>query len=153
MVWGSNPGEEARFSAPVQNGHGVHPASYTMGTGSFPGIKRPGRDVDHPPPSKTEVEGRVEPYLYSPSGLSWPVLSFTTGVQPICDEGPRPLLQAGSLAACGKITKYDIQPPELLCDFYGINVIYKCGHGRRVGDPCLKALELSMWNSVNKRTW
>jgi len=27
----------ARFSAPVQTGPGVHPASYTMGTGSFLG--------------------------------------------------------------------------------------------------------------------
>jgi len=26
----------ARFSAPVHTGHGVHPASCTMGTGSFP---------------------------------------------------------------------------------------------------------------------
>jgi hypothetical protein len=40
----------ARFSAPVQTGPGTHPASYTMGTGSFPGVKRPGRGVDHPPP-------------------------------------------------------------------------------------------------------
>jgi len=30
---------EARFSAPVQTGHGAHPASCTMGTGSFPGLK------------------------------------------------------------------------------------------------------------------
>ena len=37
-----------RFSAPVQTGPGAHPASYTMDTGSFPGVKRPGRDVDHP---------------------------------------------------------------------------------------------------------
>ena len=29
----------ARFSAPVQTGPGAHPASYTMGTGSFPGVK------------------------------------------------------------------------------------------------------------------
>jgi len=29
----------ARFSAPVQTGSGAHPASCTMGTGSFPGIK------------------------------------------------------------------------------------------------------------------
>ena len=28
---------------------GAHPASYTMGTGSFPGVKRPGRGVDHTP--------------------------------------------------------------------------------------------------------
>ena len=32
----------ARFSSPVQTG------SYTMGTESFPGVKRPGRGVDHP---------------------------------------------------------------------------------------------------------
>jgi len=30
---------EARFSAPVQTGPGAHPASCTMGTGSFPGVK------------------------------------------------------------------------------------------------------------------
>ena len=29
----------ARFSAPVQTGPGAHPASCTMGTGSFPGVK------------------------------------------------------------------------------------------------------------------
>ena len=40
----------ARFSAPVQTDTGAHPASHTMGTGSYPGIKRPGRDVDHPLP-------------------------------------------------------------------------------------------------------
>jgi len=39
----------ASFSALVQTGPGAHPASYTMGTGSFPGVKRPGRGVDHPP--------------------------------------------------------------------------------------------------------
>ena len=38
----------ARFSAPVQTGPGAHPAPYTMGTGSLPGVKRPGRGVDHP---------------------------------------------------------------------------------------------------------
>jgi hypothetical protein len=45
-----------------------------MGTWSFPGVKRPGRGADHPPSSSAEVEGRVELYIYSPSGPSWPVL-------------------------------------------------------------------------------
>jgi hypothetical protein len=36
-------------SAPVQPGPGAHPASYTMGTESLPGVKRPGRGVVHPP--------------------------------------------------------------------------------------------------------
>jgi hypothetical protein len=30
---------EARFSTPVQTGPGTHPASCTMGNGSFPGVK------------------------------------------------------------------------------------------------------------------
>jgi len=34
----------ARFSAPVQTGHGAYPASCTMGTGFFPGVKS-GRGV------------------------------------------------------------------------------------------------------------
>ena len=66
----------ATFSALVQTGPGAHPASYTMGTGSFLGVKRPGRGVDHPPPSSAEVEERVELYLYSPAGPSWPVLGW-----------------------------------------------------------------------------
>jgi hypothetical protein len=43
----------ATFSAPIQTGPGTYPASCTMGTVSFPGVKRPGRGVDHPPPSST----------------------------------------------------------------------------------------------------
>ena len=64
----------ARFSAPVQTGPGAHPASYTMGTGSFLKVKRPGSGNDHPPPSGAEVEGRIELYICSPSGSSWPVI-------------------------------------------------------------------------------
>jgi len=33
---------EARFSTPVQTDPGTHPASYTTGTGSFPGGKAAG---------------------------------------------------------------------------------------------------------------
>jgi hypothetical protein len=58
----------------VQYGPGAHPPSYTTGTGAFPRVKRPGAVVDHPPPSSAEVEGRVELYICSHSGSSWPVL-------------------------------------------------------------------------------
>ena len=72
------PGIESRwgerFSASVQTGPGSHPASYTMGTGSFPGVKRPGRGVDYPSPSSAEVKEGLELYIYSPSGPSWPFL-------------------------------------------------------------------------------
>jgi len=46
-----------RFSAPVLTGSEAHPASYTMGNGSFPGVKRPVCGVDQPPPSSAEVRG------------------------------------------------------------------------------------------------
>jgi hypothetical protein len=40
----------------VQNGFGAHPASYPMGTRDLSlGVKRPGREVDHSPPSSAEV--------------------------------------------------------------------------------------------------
>jgi hypothetical protein len=39
----------ARFIAHVQTSPGAHPASCTVGTGSFPGAKWPGRGGDHPP--------------------------------------------------------------------------------------------------------
>ena len=64
----------ARFSAPVQTGPGAHPSSYTMGTGSLLGVKRPGSGADHPPPSSAKVKERVRLYLYCPFELSWPVL-------------------------------------------------------------------------------
>jgi hypothetical protein len=38
-----------------------------MGTGAFPGVKRPGRGVKNPPRSSAEVKKGVELYLYSPS--------------------------------------------------------------------------------------
>ena len=64
----------ARFSALFQTSPGAHPASCTMGTGSFPGVKRPGRGDDNPTSSSSEVEGRVELYICSPSVPSWLVL-------------------------------------------------------------------------------
>jgi hypothetical protein len=77
----SSPGVEclwwARFSAPVLAGPGAHPASYTMGTGCFLGIKRLGSGADHQPPSSAEVEIRVQLYIYSPFGPSWPVPGWT----------------------------------------------------------------------------
>ena len=68
------PWWEARFSAPVQTGPGAHPASYTMGTGSYLGVKQLRRGIEHPPPSSAKVKERVELYPYSSSGPSWPVL-------------------------------------------------------------------------------
>ena len=57
-VRGSNAGG-AGFYAPAHTCPGAHPASYTVGTGSFSEVKRPGRGVNHPPPPSAEVKERV----------------------------------------------------------------------------------------------
>ena len=95
--WLDGPGVESRwgtrFSTPVQTGPGAHPAFYTMGTGSFLGVKRPGRGADHPPPCSTEVEGRVELYICFPSEPSWPVLGWPLPL-------PLPLIYRMSFGHC-----------------------------------------------------
>jgi hypothetical protein len=51
----------------------AQPASYTMGTGSFPGVKRPGRGVDRPLHLAPKLK-KSRPIPLLPSGPSWPVL-------------------------------------------------------------------------------
>jgi hypothetical protein len=63
-------------NSPVHTGPGAHPASHTMGAGSFPGIERPRLGIDHPPLSSVEVKERVGLYLYSPYGPSWTVIGW-----------------------------------------------------------------------------
>ena len=64
---GSNPGEG-------ENGPGAHPAPYTMGTGKFPGIKRPGRGVDHIPPLEPRLK-KQQGYTSTPLQPGWSVPS------------------------------------------------------------------------------
>jgi hypothetical protein len=72
---GSIPGGGTRFSASVQSGLGAHPASYTTGTVYlFPGGTAAGAWRWPTTPSGAEVKERVELFLYSNSGPSWPVL-------------------------------------------------------------------------------
>ena len=70
-------GGGGKLSAAVQTGSGAHAASCTIGTGFFHRVKRPGRGVNHPPPCSADVKERVDLYIYSPSGPSWPVIGRT----------------------------------------------------------------------------
>src|SRR5215510_7592664 len=54
-----------RFFAHIQTGPGAHPASCTMGTRSFPEVKRPGRGADHPPLLAPRSR-KSRAYLYPP---------------------------------------------------------------------------------------
>jgi hypothetical protein len=50
----------ARFPVSLQTGPGDHPASYTLGTETFSGVKPPGYGTDHPLLPSAEVKERVE---------------------------------------------------------------------------------------------
>jgi len=50
----------ARIFATFQTGLVAHPASYKIGTGSFPRVKRPRCGVNHPPISNAKVKERLE---------------------------------------------------------------------------------------------
>jgi hypothetical protein len=68
----NGPGIETRWERHVQNGSGAHLASNTMGTGSYPGVKRPESSVNYPSPFSAEVKEMVE--LYSSFVPSWYVI-------------------------------------------------------------------------------
>ena len=76
----------ARFSAPVQTGPGAHPASCTMGTGSFPGVKTAWAWCWPLTAFKWRGQERVELYLYFSYGpyrlyrASDPVQGFTLSI-------------------------------------------------------------------------
>jgi len=66
----------AKFSLPIQTSPKAHPASCTVGTGSLLGDGGTVAGKWHYPPTSfsTKVKERVELYLCSPGGLSWPVV-------------------------------------------------------------------------------
>ena len=68
MVRGSNPAGDEIFRTRTDR-HWGSPSLLYKGYR----VKRPGRGTDYPPPSSTEVKERVELYIYSPTGPSWPV--------------------------------------------------------------------------------
>jgi len=72
------PGFESRWVRDIPHssitGLGPTPPCLNGYRVSFLGVKRPGGGFDHPPQSSVEVTERVELYVYSLSGLSWPLL-------------------------------------------------------------------------------
>jgi hypothetical protein len=67
-------GRRATFSAPVQTGPGVPPSlPHNRYRVSFPGVKRPGRGVNHPP-QLAPILKKVQSYASTPSlGLHGPL--------------------------------------------------------------------------------
>jgi hypothetical protein len=69
----SNPGGDEIFHTRLVRPWGPSSVLYN-GHRVYPGVNRAGRGVDHLPHTSAEVKERVELYLYSSSGPSWPVL-------------------------------------------------------------------------------
>ena len=78
MAWGgtaagyglNGPGIESPWGRDFPHpSRSALPASYTMGTGSFPGVKWQGRGVDHQPASSAEIKETIVIPL-PPSGSS-----------------------------------------------------------------------------------
>ena len=97
-----------------------------MGTGSFSGVKRPGRGVDHPSPFSAEVKERVALYLYTSSGPSWPVLGWILSY----------LTVAGSIFFVTRIafTMYHVSVLELATFHWSVPRTY--------GVPCISYYNL-----------
>ena len=74
---GSNLGGDEIFRTRPDGLLGLPSLLYKGYWVSFPGVKRPGLGVNHPPPFRAEVKERVELHLYSHSGPSWPVVGRT----------------------------------------------------------------------------
>ena len=65
-----NPGRGKIFRTRPDRRWGPPSLLYNGGGVSFQRERRPGRGVNHPPPSSAEVQERIEVYLYSPFGPS-----------------------------------------------------------------------------------
>jgi hypothetical protein len=82
MIGGSSParGWEFFFSPPPPDRLWDSTASYPVRTrGSFYGVKRPGREVDHSPPSSSAVKNAWSYASTPPIRLHGVVLSSSTG--------------------------------------------------------------------------
>ena len=84
-VWLLATGWTLRGSSPGWGRDFLHPSRPALGSTQPPecwvltpyhGCKAAGAWRDHPPPSRTELKGGVDVYIYSPFGLSRPVLGW-----------------------------------------------------------------------------
>ena len=77
IVQGSNPSGDDIFCAHPDRPWVPLSLLWNWYHASFPGMKWPGRGIDHPLPRSSGVKERVQLYLYSLSVSSWQVIGWT----------------------------------------------------------------------------
>jgi hypothetical protein len=114
-----------RFFAHVQTGPGAHPGSCTMGTWYFPGVKRPGRGADQPPPPKHRGREWVELYLYFPCGpfVACYRVTFTFTYNP---GNPSRVLASVSVIFWAKVLPFILNAELVYCVYNMKPVIVSC---------------------------
>jgi len=80
-------GWTVRESIPVQTGPGANPNFYTMGSGSFPGVERPGRGVNHPTRPSAEFKKKSRALAGG-----WNCVRITSNGEKVSFYGPSPLM-------------------------------------------------------------
>ena len=139
----------ARFSTPVQTGPGAHPASCTMGTGSFPGVKS-GRGVTlnpHPLLMPWSTKSRSIPLLplwalrpvQSLSACTTVHFTFTyTSTPPMdrtaCTE-PQCLYNGALYLFYPTYCRLAVKPIRLLSNGYGVFSPDSGGPGLKLEPP------------------
>ena len=98
-----SPGIEARWTCNLPHlsriALGVTQPPLNWCRVSYPGVKRPGRGVNHPHLSSVEFKERVQLYLYSICGHSWSVLGKTSAL-PLPYVRCQPIYRHHHLAHC-----------------------------------------------------
>ena len=139
MVQGSNPGEVARYSTPIQTSSSAHSASCTIGNGSLSlGVKWPGCGNNHKPSYSAKVKERVELYLHSPSGLSGHVVGWTLPYLYPFVCVPSCLFHCWTMTKVSCIVlMYSTCPKQLSCLLNPHNTVYNDWHLTKLVWPLL----------------
>ena len=116
-----------------------------MGTASFPGVKRPRRDVYRPSLSSTKVKEREELYFYSPSVASWHVIGelYHYGVCKLVPY-PKTHLMTNSEKNMGR-SEEGTEEEKNTWLLSSIHYFFSCGLTRAMASSFLRFLDHTQW--------
>ena len=118
---GLNPGGSDSFRTHLDRHWGRYSLLYNGYRFLFPGIKRPGRDVKHPPPSSVEVKENVQLYLWAFMACSRKNTFYLKTRLEWVEEGPDSLGEFGKQPA---ERDHYLLPFRQPCTFFSLHFIW-----------------------------